>query len=92
MTTVCRTDVSAVLTALTERIPIEIGKGNIIRLDDFGSFGVSVQCHPAETAEEFNTHYVKSVNLQFRPSVELKRAMKSLTLVKISEDINKTGE
>lgn len=87
MSTVSRTDVYAVLMSLIELVPAEIGKGHIVRLGELGDFSITARSTPALTAEEFTANNVTSLHLQFRPSVEVKKAIKSFTITKVNAPV-----
>jgi len=84
MSTVSKTDVYAVLIALTEVIPQQLEDGKIIRLGKLGSFVVSLSSNPSDTEEEVTAGNVKKLRLNFRPSQELKRQVEAFPVHKTS--------
>lgn len=84
MSTVSKTDVYAVLMGLTEIIPQQLEEGKIIRLDNLGSFNVSLNSNPADTAEALTSHHVKKLKLNFRPSQELRKKVEGFVITKTS--------
>lgn len=84
MSTVSRTDVYAVLMGLVEVIPQELSQGKTVRMGKLGSYSISVNSHPAETADKVSAASVKKVKLNFRPSQELKLEVAKFTVQKIT--------
>ncbi len=84
MSTVSKADVYAVLIALTEHMPRQLGDGKIIRLGSLGSFVVSVKSEPSDTARAVGASNVKKLKLNFSPSKELKRELEGFTVQKIT--------
>lgn len=72
MSTVSMPDTVAVIEALLAIIPDEMGKGNIVRLGEFGSFWVKLQTEAAESAAEVNASKVTGVVPRFNPGKEFK--------------------
>lgn len=81
--TVSKPDVHAVLYALQDAIPKELGRSNIVRLGNLGSFNITVRSAPSDTEDEVTKSNVKKVNLHFRPSVGLKKMIDSFEIEKI---------
>jgi len=75
LSTVSRTDCVAVLTGLLEVVPLELLKGNIIRLGDLGSLRVTLSSEGAESEEDFSSSLIKNANVRFLPGQELKQEM-----------------
>ncbi len=71
--TVSKADVHAVLYALQEMIPKELGRSNIVRLGSLGSFNISLSSEPSETEDEVSKSNVKRLKILFRPSQDLKK-------------------
>ena len=82
MSTVSKTDVYAVLMALTEVVPSILEEGKIVRLGSLGSFRLTVSSEASLTAEEVSTHNVKQIKLRFSPSHELKKEVEGFPLEK----------
>ncbi len=82
MSTVSKTDIYAVLMALTEVIPQALEDGRIVRLGSLGSFSVSVRSESSATAEEVTSNNVKQLKLHFRPSAELKAQVEGFQIEK----------
>ncbi|MBU1014621.1 MAG: HU family DNA-binding protein [Bacteroidetes bacterium] len=83
MSTVSKTDVYAVLIALTEVIPQALEEGKIVRLGNLGSFSVNVNSDSMATAEEVSSHNVKQLKLHYRPSAGLKSLVEAFHVEKV---------
>ncbi|MDR1346054.1 MAG: HU family DNA-binding protein [Bacteroidales bacterium] len=81
--TVSPADTQAVLVALTEVLVEHLSAGQIVRLDDFGSFQVSIGSKGAETEAKFNTSMIKTRKVAFRPGVEIKVMLNNLRFEKL---------
>lgn len=76
--TVRESDCFAVLFALQHNILDELSQGNIVRLDNLGSFQVGVRSEGADLENEVSADSVKSAHLNFRPSKRLKKMLKNV--------------
>ncbi len=85
MSTVSKTDVMAVLTALTEVIPKQLEYSKIIRLGKLGSFNIGVHSDPSDTIEEVSSSSVNRLKITFRPSIELNRDVVAFPVTKVTE-------
>lgn len=65
--TVREGDCYAVITSLLHNIIDELMQGNIVKLDDLGSFQVSVKSDGVATKEEVSQYLIKDIRLRFRP-------------------------
>lgn len=63
--TVTLHDTKAVLSALDEQITLAILQGNSVRLGDLGSFHATLRSRGAETAGQFSTSDIRSVQVRF---------------------------
>jgi predicted histone-like DNA-binding protein len=73
-----RGDVQSVLSNLGEVLPLFLKLGQTIKLERFGSFRVSITSTGMDKQEELTSRQVKRVKIIFLPSVELKRAMRTI--------------
>ena len=76
MTSLSRTDCTAVITALLEFLPEELLKGHIVRLDDFGSFRLTVRGEGLDRPEDFKNSSIYNAQVRFNPGTEIKTRMK----------------
>lgn len=76
MCTVTHTDVVAVLSALETVMAKSLMNGEIVRLNGFGSFQVSISSIGAASHEAFNASFIRSSHYVFRPGIILAAALK----------------
>ena len=78
--TVRQGDCYAVITSLLHNIIDELKSGHIVKLDQLGSFQLTVSSEGVETLEEVNQFLVKDVRLRFRPDKEIKKSLNIKTV------------
>lgn len=71
-TTLTDGDVLNVIRALVKQINKHISKGEIVKLENLGSFQAQISSDGAEAEEEFSTANIRKVSLQFRPGIGLR--------------------
>lgn len=76
--TVSKADCYAVLTACVDAMLEELSRGSIVSLGSLGNFQVSINSSGSDSIEQVSVENVKSAHLNFRPSVEVKEALKNL--------------
>jgi predicted histone-like DNA-binding protein len=86
ISTVSTIDTMAVLEVLLELIPKHLADGKIVRLGEFGSFGVTVSGNGAETTDAFAASMIKNNAIRFRPGREVQKVLKGC-----SEILKKAG-
>lgn len=84
-TTLTDGDVLNVIRALVKRISLHIAAGQIVRLENLGSFQAQLQSEGAATEESYSPSLIRKVTLQFRPGIGLKGQLNksSLTFHKV---------
>ncbi|MCA9932427.1 MAG: HU family DNA-binding protein [Ardenticatenaceae bacterium] len=82
MSTVSMPDAIAVIEAMLIIIPDEIGRGNIVRLGDFGSFWIKFKTEASETPEDVTSHNVTGLIPRFTPGKEFRVNLKNVTFEK----------
>ena len=80
--TASRGDVSLILDGLVHTLMVELAKGNIVRMGEFGSFQITVSGQGAEVAEKFNASMIESSSITFRPGKDLKDMLATLSFEK----------
>ena len=75
-------DTVAVIEAFLSIIPDEMGRGNIVKLGDFGSFWVKVKTEASETPEDVNSRDITGVIPRFTPGKEFKTLLKNFSFEK----------
>ena len=74
-TTLTDGDVLNVIRALIQQINRHIAKGEIVRLENLGSFQAQLSSEGAETGEAFTEDNIRRVSLQFRPGVGIRGSL-----------------
>jgi predicted histone-like DNA-binding protein len=80
--TVNSSDTLAVLDSLVQQLTKELEEGRIVRLGDFGSFQLSLSSEGADTAEKFNSSMVKKSKILFRPGIDLRNMLATVSYKK----------
>ena len=75
LSTVSRTDCVAVLTAFLEVIPMELLRGNLVRLGDLGTLRLTVQSEGVENEGDFSPSKIKKTRVRFLAGKELKKTI-----------------
>jgi len=83
ISTVSVIDTKAVLDSLLEVIPKHITGGEMVRLGDFGSFGITLKSEGAETEDAFTSSMIKRVRLLFKPGKLFKKEIEAADFKKI---------
>ena len=93
-TTLTDGDVLNVIRALVKQINKHISKGEIVKLENLGSFQAQISSDGAETSEDFNESYIRQVHLQFRPGLGLQStlALENLQFKKVKSYKELEGE
>lgn len=81
--TLTRTDVVAVLTAMTEVMNEILLTGQSVRLANFGSFHISVQSDGVSNKEDFKSEHITCANIRFLPNRELRDNLRLLQFVQV---------
>jgi len=84
MSTVSSIDTLAVLEALLQLLPKHIAEGRIVRLGDFGSFGLTISSEGAATEGEVSASLIRNNHIRFRPGREVKRVLDTIQYRKVS--------
>lgn len=61
-----------VIRALVKRINLHIAAGQIVKLENLGSFQAQLRSTGTATEDTFSPSMIKKVTLQFRPGIGLK--------------------
>ena len=78
-------DVLNVIRALVKRINMHIANGQIVKLENLGSFQAQLQSHGSATEDTYSPSLIRKVTLQFRPGIGLKGQLnkENLTFKKV---------
>ncbi len=75
-------DMMAAYESLLALIPMQLAKGNVVELGDFGSFWLRNTGDGSETAEEVNETKISKVQARFNPGLLFKDVLKILKFEK----------
>ncbi|MCF8380756.1 MAG: HU family DNA-binding protein [Bacteroidales bacterium] len=84
MSTLSPPDIWGVIVALLDTIPDYLTNGYNVKLGEFGIFSLSLTSDPAETPEKLTAKNIRKTNIQFRPGVRFKQAVKKPEFKKVS--------
>lgn len=73
-----RADCYGVIIGLTDAIGEALAQGRIVRIDNLGSFQITLQGTPADTEEELGKANIKSAKIIYKPSRIMKGRLKQL--------------
>jgi putative DNA-binding protein len=82
--TITGSDAKATLDAFKTIMIQRLKTGQIVRLDDFGSFRISVSSEGVEEEKKFNASKITKARIIFVPCKELKEMCKSASFAKVS--------
>lgn len=85
-TTLSSADVSAVLEALLAIIPMELKRGNVVELGDFGSIWLRTRSTGAETPGEVKAGQFRSVLPRFNSGKEFRKVLLGVDFEKKPEE------
>ncbi|MEM0543673.1 HU family DNA-binding protein [Flavobacterium sp. j3] len=77
--TVSRADCYGVIIALSEVISESLSDGNIVKIDNLGTFQLRLLGTAAETNEPLGKSNIKEAKISYKPSKELKDKLKRIT-------------
>lgn len=77
-------DMRAAIEALAQTIEDKLQDGYNVSIDEIGTFSVSAESRTVQSADEIRGQSVKVKNINFRPSVRLKKTMKSSVFERIT--------
>lgn len=81
--TMSRADCYGVIVALSEVIGEALTDGMIVKIDNLGTFQLTLSGIAAETQEQIGTANIKEAKIKFRPSKELKNKTKTIKYKRI---------
>lgn len=82
-TTMSRPDCFGVIMALSDVIGESLANGNIVRVDNLGTFQLNLTGTPADSDAVIGKSNIKEAKINYRPSKELKNRMKKITYKRI---------
>lgn len=78
-TTLSRTDVVGVIASFTELIPELLKEGYSVDLESLGKISVSIKSKGEKSFNDIKRESITGVKINYRPSVEMKDAMRSVS-------------
>lgn len=81
--TVSRADCYGVIIALTQAIGDSLSEGRIVKIEDLGTFQITLQGLPADSAEDLGKSNIKGARIIYKPSKNMKQVVKQLTYKRI---------
>lgn len=83
--TLTSTDVMAVLHAMDEVMRDQLSNGQIVRIGDLGYARLTLRSNGADAEDAFNSSFIKEARVSFTPSVNTRKALKTLTFMQVSK-------
>ncbi|MDO5035908.1 MAG: HU family DNA-binding protein [Porphyromonas sp.] len=90
--TLHRSDVIAVLDALSVSALAYLTKGFNVRLGELGSFSTRIKSKSAPTLEEFTPELIEKAHVRFTPSTEMKGKISRTGFLNVDELLKKSIE
>lgn len=81
--TLTSTDVMAVLHAMDEVMCDQLSNSQIVRIGDLGYARLALRSNGADTAEAFNSSFIKEARVLFTASANTRKALKTLNYVQV---------
>jgi predicted histone-like DNA-binding protein len=81
--TLTKADCYAAVVGLTEVITEALGEGKIVRLDNLGTFSVSLQGNPSPTIDGIGKSAIKTAKINFKPSAAIRKKLNKFTFKKL---------
>lgn len=83
--TVTRSDVMAVLVALSDVVCEGLRSGEIVRLGDLGSLQIAVSSSGVKDSKDFNSSLINKARIVFRSGKDLSDAVQNLSYTQVSK-------
>ena len=81
--TISRADCYGVIMALTKVIGESLAAGRIVKIDNLGTFQITLQGLPADSPDDLGKSNIKGAKIIYKPSRNMKQAVKQLTYKRI---------
>ena len=76
--TVGEADCLAVLHSFVHNMMDELEQGRVVELGHLGNFQIKVSSSPSDSPEEISIENVKSIGVNYRPSLRIKKRLKKI--------------
>jgi predicted histone-like DNA-binding protein len=83
--TVSRVDCYGVIIGLTQAISESLAAGRIVKIDDLGTFQITLQGLPADSPADLGKSNIKGAKIIYKPSRDMKSTLKQLTYKRIRQ-------
>ena len=83
--TMSRADCYGVIMGLSEVIGEQLADGRIVRIDNLGTFSLSLQGTAADAPESLGKSNIKKAKMLFQPSRAIKEVLKTIVFKRIRE-------
>lgn len=81
--TISRADCYGVIISLTKAIGESLAAGRIVKIDNLGTFQITLQGLPADSPDDLGKSNIKGAKIIYKPSRNMKQAVKQLTYKRI---------
>jgi len=82
ISTLSSIDTLATIEGLVTIVPREIADGNIVRLNNLGSFYLTIRSEGVDTAEDVTVATIRGAEVRFRPGKVFSQLLNNLEFVK----------
>ena len=83
--TMSRADCYGVIMAMSEVIGQQLLQGRIIRIDNLGTFSLTLQGTAADSPEPLGKSNIKKAKMLFQPSKDIKEVLKKIEFKRVRE-------
>lgn len=80
-------EILLMMDELADQIMAAVLSGRSVKVDGLGTFSPSLKTHGNENVDDVNANAIEKVKINFRPDIELKRAMQKAK-VEYYEELN----
>jgi len=81
--TISKADCYGVIIALTKAIGDSLADGRIVRINNLGTFQITLQGLPADSPEELGKSNIKGAKIIYKPAPNMKKNISQLTYKRI---------
>lgn len=76
--TVSRADCYAVIISLSQAIGESLSEGRIVKIDNLGTFQITLQGMPADTPEDLGKSNIKGAKIIYKPAQDFEKYLKKI--------------
>jgi predicted histone-like DNA-binding protein len=78
-----KADCFGVVMALSEVLGESLSEGRIVKIDNLGSFQLSLSGTPADTTDELGKTNIKKAKINFKPAKELNKRLRDIVYKRV---------